>query len=465
MVYNVFTMPDYLDTLSQFAADLAFADLPPGAVAAARDVTLDTFGAIAAGMQEPENLRLAAWASENMAPADCAIIATTHRASAMGAALVNATAGVALEMDEGNRFGGGHPAIHVLPGLLAVAEREGETGADFLTALVVGYEVTSRLGGATAPRPNVHSHGHWGAPGTAAAIAKLRGMDAADIRGVINVAASMSPANTWTNAFAGATVRNLYPGRSSMQGVMAVSLYECGFTALDDAPADVYGTILGDSFNGETAIAGLGDEYRIERNYFKLHACCRYNHAALDGVLEASGGASLSPNDVDAATVSVPWMLDGMLGDYPQNMLSAKFNLRYAVAAALATGRTDVTVFRTDAIANPAVRALFDRVSVQVGDAPQRDSVRNPSASVELRLRNGAVSTSQIQVIRGDYGNRIPRSEIEDKFRYLAEPVLGAERARLAIDLVDGLQDCADMREFADMLFASAPSPNRHSRK
>ncbi len=449
-------MPHYLDTLSCFAADATFDSLPTGATAAARDVALDTLGAISAGMLEPENLRLAAWTAQNMAPAESTIIATLHRANAMGAALVNATAGVALEMDEGNRFGGGHPAIHVLPGLLAVAERDGASGADFLTALVVGYEVTSRLGGATVARPNVHSHGHWGAPGTAAAIAKLRGMDASEIRAVINVAVSMSPANTWTNAFAGATVRNLYPGRSSMQGVMAVALYECGFTALDDAPSDVYGTILGESFDGEAAVAGLGDEYRIEQNYFKLHACCRYNHATLDGVLEAMGGAQLSPHaadDVDSVTVSVPWMLDGMLGDYPQNMLSAKFNLRYAVAAALATGRTDITVFRTDSIADPTVRALFDRVSVQVGDSPQRQSVRNPNASVEIRLRNGVVSTSRVQTIRGDYGNRIPRSEIVDKFLFLAEPALGPQRTQQALTRIEALQTCDDMREFVGAIF------------
>ncbi|MXX53031.1 MAG: MmgE/PrpD family protein, partial [Dehalococcoidia bacterium] len=96
-------MPHYLDTLSRFVADATFHSLPPSAIAASRDVTLDTLGAIAAGMLEPENLRLAAWTAENMAPAESTIIVTHHRASAMGAALVNATAGVALEMDEGNR--------------------------------------------------------------------------------------------------------------------------------------------------------------------------------------------------------------------------------------------------------------------------------------------------------------------------------------------------------------------------
>src|SRR2546425_3390375 len=95
------------------------------------------------------------------------------------------------------------------------------------------------------------------------------------IREVINLAASMSPANSWTPALAGATIRNLYPGRSGLAGILAVDLQRCGFTGLDDAPSDVYATILGDRFDPARAVDGLGERYRIEQNYFKLHACCR----------------------------------------------------------------------------------------------------------------------------------------------------------------------------------------------
>ena len=439
-------MVDYLDELARFAAGTTFEDLSSGALDAARDVTLDTLGAITAGMEEPENARLASWVAGNMLPAVSGVLATPYRASPMAAALVNSTAGVALEMDEGNRFGGGHPAIHVLPGLLAVAEETGASGSEFITALVVGYEITSRLGGATTPRSNVHSHGHWGAPGTAAAIAKLRGWSAEDIRGVINLAASMSPANTWTNAFEGATVRNLYPGRSSMQGVLAVDLYQCGFAALPDAPSDVYGSILGESFDQEAAVEGLGGEYRIQQNYFKLHACCRYNHATLDAVVDAMAGASITAGEVEAVTVDVPWMLDGMLGGYPQNMLAAKFNVPYAVAAALVTGRTDITVFRPEVIAQPSVRTVFDRVSVRVGNAPRQQAASSPSAGVEIKTMNGGTRAATVESIRGDYGSPIPRSDIVDKFNFLVEPVLGTDRTRRALECVEGLERIEDMK-------------------
>ena len=439
-------MADYLDELARFAASTTFEDLSEDALEAARNVTLDTLGAITAGMEEPENARLASWAADNMLPAVSGILATPHRASPMAAALVNSTAGVALEMDEGNRFGGGHPAIHVLPGLLAVAEHVGASGSEFITALVVGYEITSRIGGATTPHPNVHSHGHWGAPGTAAAIAKLRGWSAEDVRGVINLAASMSPANSWTNAFEGATVRNLYPGRSSMQGVLAVDLYQCGFTALDDAPSDIYGSILGESFDPDLAVEDLGGEYRIQQNYFKLHACCRYNHATLDAVVDAMAGSHVDSDDVEAVNVDVPWMLEGMLGGYPQNMLAAKFNVPYAVAAALVTGRTDITVFRPEIIAQPPVRAVFDRISVRVGNAQRQRAVTSPEASVEVRTRSGATLTGSVTSIRGDYGNPISRADLVDKFTYLVEPVLGTNRVQRAVECIDSLERAEEMR-------------------
>ena len=153
-------MPIYLARLAEFVSEIRFGDLTEDAVRAAQDVALDTMGAIVAGMREPECARMAEWASRAAPPPVCAVLGSAHRANPMTAALANATAGVALEVDEGSRFGGGHPAVHVLPPLLAEAERTGANGADFIAALVAGYEVASRLGGATEARHNVHSHGH-----------------------------------------------------------------------------------------------------------------------------------------------------------------------------------------------------------------------------------------------------------------------------------------------------------------
>ena len=264
----------------------------------------------------------------------------------MFAALSNSAAGVALEVDEGNRWGGGHPAIHTVPAALATAEEMQASGAQLMQSVVVGYEVLSRIGGATQVHPKVHSHGTWGAIGTAVAVAKLRGWDATAIEQVINLAASMSPANTWSACFAGATIRNLYPGRAAFNGMMAVQLADCGFQGLEDGPSDVYDGFLGQSFNHEETVAGLGQNYRIAQNYFKFHACCLYNHPALDAVLSLSHQHDIEASQVQWVEVTtIPFAADAMAYDDPQNQLSAKFSIPHAVAAALVRGRTDVTSF------------------------------------------------------------------------------------------------------------------------
>src|SRR5437867_10496701 len=270
-------MSDHLDRLAHVAAEVRVDTLPESTVEAGKRVLLDTLGAIVAGSALPENRRLARLAAARAPHGVATLLGHGAKADAGWAALVNATAGVALEVDEGNRLGGGHPAIHVIPGALAVAEEQALDGRRLLESLVAGYEIGSRVGGAPTLRANVHSHGTWGSIATAVAVARLADAPPQTIREVINLAASMSPANSWTPALEGATIRNLYPGRSGLQGILAVELQRCGFTGLRDAPSDVYGALLGEHFDPALALAGLGESYRIEQNYFKFHACCRYN--------------------------------------------------------------------------------------------------------------------------------------------------------------------------------------------
>ncbi|MCH9011217.1 MAG: MmgE/PrpD family protein [Chloroflexi bacterium] len=445
-------MTDYLDALSDFVADTRYEDLEEGALVAARDVTLDTLGAMVAGSWLSENAAFAKLVSERSSPRVATLLGHGLKAEPMQATLVNATAGVALEVDEGNRFGGGHPAIHCLPGALAVAEEMGASGRRFIESLMVGYEVESRIGGATELRDNVHSHGHWGTIGTAVSVARLKNYTASQVRDVINLAANMSPANTWTPAFEGATVRNLYPGRSGMQGILATHVYECGFTGLDDGPSDVFGTILGQRFSPERVVDGIGTEYRIQQNYFKFYACCRYNHPALDALFSIEWPDGFSSDEIESVEISTPVMLDRMVGDYPDTMLGAKFNVHYAVAAALVRDTADVTAFRVDAISDNRTRDLAFRVNVIVDPAPFSGRRDGTPADAVVRMKDGGVLKGSADIVRGDYGNRAFRSEIIEKFHALNDSILGEAQADKVVETVDRLDSLADVRELTALL-------------
>lgn len=450
---------DYLDRLARVVVGTQLPALRESTVAAAKAVTLDTLGAMLAGSRLPQNAKLASLAAARSGAKSATLVGHTGRAEPMLAALANATAGVSLEMDEGNRWGGGHPSIHVLPATLAVAEELAADGGRFIEALVAGYEVVSRIGGATRVRANVHSHGTWGTLGSAAGVARLQRLDVAAVRAAINLAGSMSPANTWTPCFEGATIRDVYPGRAGLQGILAVHLLACGFTAVRDAPSDVYGTILAEAFDAPAVVdglpvEGLPDTFRIERNYFKFHACCLYNHPALDAV-----GALVREHRVTAdavarvAVTSIPFV-ERMAEPEPPAMLAAKFSVPYAVAAAIVLGRTDVTAFVDDARTDARIRDLARRVDVRGDAAMALRASDRPTARVAVTLRDGCTLERETRVIHGDAANPPAREELIEKFAFLATDVIGKERVADVVALVERLDRVADIRELTALVTA-----------
>jgi 2-methylcitrate dehydratase PrpD len=448
-------MGNYLDVLSELVAKTSYEDFSEEAVTAVKDVTLDTIGAMIAGNRLAENLEFAKLASERSYPKTATMFGLDLKAEPMMANLVNATSGVALEMDEGNRFGGGHPGIHVLPGAIAVAEEMGASGQQVIESILLGYEISSRIGGATRPRPHVHSHGHWGTFGTAAAVAKLWDFDAESIRAVINLASSMSPANSWTPAFKGKTVRNLYSGRSGFQGILAAHLYKCGFTGLDDGPSDIFGLILGQSFDPELAIKDMPGEYRIQMNYFKFYACCRINHPSLEAVLAARSRDDFPVENVSEVEVQVPReILEGMLGEYPSTMLGAKFNVPYAVSAAVVKGSGDVNSFYPDSIVDDRIRQMSGKVKLSV-DPGMANVPDGPLAKATIRLKDGQIMEGTAgSVVKGDYGNRVPREDVVSKFHFLTDHLVGESKANDIVNAIDRLEKFGDIRELTSLLNA-----------
>jgi 2-methylcitrate dehydratase PrpD len=452
---------DYLDRLAGFVTATRFDSLSAATVGVAKLVLLDTLGAIVAGSAMPENGELARLAAARGSHGNATVLGHRGKSDAFWAALTNATAGVALEVDEGSRLGGGHPAIHVVPGALAVAEERRLDGRRLLEAIVAGYEVGSRIGGAPTARANVHSHGTWGTISTAVAVAKLGGADAATVRAILNLAASMSPANTWTPALDGATIRNLYPGRSAFQGILAVELQRCGFTGLRDAPSDVYGTILADRFEPEAAVTGLESlgradggrgSYRIEQNYFKLHACCRFNHFALDAVMALRSAHRLTGDEVEKVEiVTIPFAV--RMGDpAPASSLAARFSIPWAVAAALVRGRTDPSAFDAQALADERIRALARRVEIRTDPEMSPRRADAPTAHVRLVLRGGRALERTTSVVRGDALSPVPRDEIVAKFVSLAGPILGESHARKVVDVVEDADTLEDVAALTAML-------------
>ena len=405
---------DYLDPLSQFAAELDFDTLPAEVQDQAGWILADTVAAIVGGSAEPE-LRALAATLDATGPAT--LPGLGRSASADAAALVNGTAGTFLEMDEGNRFSRGHPAVHVIPAVLALAQQRGADARAFMSAFVVGYEVGSRIGAASRLRASMHPHGTWGTIGAAAGCARLAGLSAFAMRETINIGASMTTATSKRTMLEGGLVRNVYAGLSNRNGLLALQLAQSGFSGEHDGLRSLMGSIVSEHFDTAELLRGLGDEWHLMQNYFKLHSCCRFNHGTLDALDQiAAQGPLPAPEQIRTITVVSYNHAAELDSQTPHNTLAAKFSVPFAVATRIVNGNSALASFSWDAVRDPAVRALAGKVTVCEDPAMTLRLPQERPARVTISLINGDTLEGEVGVNRGDDALPYSRAELREKF-------------------------------------------------
>lgn len=445
-------MSDMLDQLVEFVAHTRYEDLPQAVVARARLVLMDTIGAILAGSPSPEVRNLAHHASEVSHAQVATVLGYQSRADPSWASLVNATAGTSTELDEGHAYARGHPAIHVIPAALALGEQGNHSVSTVLTSIVLGYEVAARVGTACELRAAAHPHGTWGTLGAAAAAAKILGYDHQEIRETINLASSLTLATSFQTAIQGALVRNVYAGVANQMGLLAAQLTRCGFTGERNGPVTIFGLVMSDTFREEALTDRLGERYEITRGYFKIHSCCRYNHAALDALLRLRSLHTFSHRDVARVEVD-SYRLAAMLNDHqPATTLAIRFSIPYAIAIALVRGSTDPSAFDESSLTDQAIRAVAAKVEVREEPSFTSMTPSQRPARVTVHLVDGRSLSEVVYSSRGDPDQPFAEEELVEKYLRLAAPVIGEENAQRALSLIERPGTLHSVREVTELL-------------
>ena len=447
------TTPKYLATLAEFASSAQLDSLSNRARERARWVVADSIAVIAAGMQQREMKTLVARHLAQAAPGNAWVIGAARRAAVLDAALLNGTAGTWLELDEGNLFAKGHPGIQVVPAAVAYAQQAACRGADLLLAVALGYELSSRISRAARMKLSVHPHGTYGVIGAAIAVGRLKGFSRAQMVELINAAATMGMATSRQTLLDGATVRNIFTGHSGYMGLMAAQLVECGFTGEIDSVSAIYGKVLSDTFDPDQVVAGLGSEWLIADGYFKLHPTGRYAHSAIDALEELLAkvpGARIDPAQIERIEVRA-YMLAAMLAE--KNVVSsfgARFSVPFALASILHHGRSGLQSFDDDAVANPQVQALAQRVDLREDKSFTARFPAEQPVTVRIVLRDGTAHEGRCVLTKGEPTNPHQPAELTAKFFGLGEPVWGRAVTQKLYDGLMQLEAIGNFQAFAD---------------
>ena len=288
-------------------------------------------GALIAGTETPAAKIVAGIAESQFGGSQASILVRGSKTSASGAALANGFAANALDIDDGYRLVKGHPGACVLPVILTAAELTPAcTGGEFLTALIIGYELGIRAGRIRhACYETYHSSGSWGAIAGAAAAGRIMGLNAKILRHALGAAEYHAPIAPMMKGIETPSMGKDSIGWGAMVGMLSVLMAGEGFTGIEplfsDAPHPEW-------------IENLGCDWQILNLYFKPYAACRWAQPAVDGALKIKAERGIAPFEIKTIRIRSFEAACALSTRPPANTEDAQYNMAYPVAVALIDG-------------------------------------------------------------------------------------------------------------------------------
>ena len=443
--------------LAEFVTKSRWEDCPAEAVDIARRAILDCLGVMLAGSIEPAARIVAEVARAEGGSPLATVVGTPLRTGTVWAALANGTAAHALDFDDTNFAMLGHPSAPVLSAALAAGELTMADGRALVHAFLLGFEVETTMASVMNPphyEKGFHATGTLGTMGAAAAAARLLGLDAAQTRAALAVAASQ--ASGLKENF-GTMTKPFHAGHAARSGVLSALLARDGFTASEQAIEGPQGyfAVLSAGKRDEQVLDSLGAPWKILETgvAVKPYPSCACTHSIIDSALELQRTHRIRPEQVAQVTVGVNAAVPRILiHSNPRSGLEAKFSGEFSAAAALCDGRVGIATFRDDKTDDPTIRELMTRVRLVVDPEIPGDLERHMWTRVTVRLRDGREVAIAPRPVPGHPGLPLSMDQLREKFMDCARIVLPEDRADSVRQMVEQLDGCPDLRSLTAIL-------------
>ena len=447
--------PDITGQLARYMAQAREQSLAPHVEREARHRILDALAAMVSGAHLKPGEMAIRYARAQGGTAEAIVLTTDIVTSAVNAALVNGMFAHADETDDFEPVTKAHPGSAVVPAALAMAEREGRSGAELLAAVTLGYDVCCRFLLALGPDRVRASHrsaeGTSSTMGAVAAAASLARLDEKGMRYALSYAAQqVSGVWSWVRDAEHVEKAFDFSGMGARNGVTAAIMVQLGFTGVWDVLDGEHNALqaLSAEPKPEEMVAGLGSRFFVTETAIKPFSVGYPIQAPLDAFLKLRREHGLNEGNVQSIVVKLPE--DGARVVNDRSMPDV--NCQHIIALALVAGGVSFEDSHSyERMADPTVRAVKERVQL-IADRELMDPAAPRSGRVEVKLRDGRTVSHFTRHAPGTKENPMDTQSVNEKARHLMAPVLGDQRTEGVIRHVNSLEELDDMRALRPFL-------------
>jgi 2-methylcitrate dehydratase PrpD len=460
-------------TLVHFCHRLESKDLSKDVTDRVKYLLLDYLGVAIAGSASESSQPIHSMLARVKSPGRCTVLGTPTQTSPEYAALANGAAAHSLEMDDTHQAGSIHPGVVIFSTAIALSEIHPEIDfGQFVSAVVAGYEVATRLAMAVQPKYQYelgfHPTSTCGVFGAAVTAAKLLRLSEEQMLSAMGVAGSMAAGSlefladgTWT--------KRLHPGLAAQNGILAANLAAEGFcgpaTILEGRDGFLFG--YSRKPKPELVTQDLGEDFEIMRTSVKPHACCRYMQAPIDGLIGLATEHDIFPEQIARVEIAVleagwPLVCEPRKRKYaPSNVVDAQFSMPFGAAVALTERAAGLDQFTAESIRSPIIKSLMGKVVLQKNMHIEKNFPREWPSIVEIHLANGKHFQKRVRFPKGDPENPLTWAELSMKFHSLAAHVLPSTQCDQIAKSVKGMKPSAVLHDIWKL--ASRPASQSQS--
>lgn len=413
------------ERLGAWVSGLSLGHVPEQVQHIARRCIIDTSAVAIAGSRTPVAERLRSHVLSQYGSGPCALLGTTHSASAVGAALANGAAAHALDFDDTSYAGVLHGSTIVLPAVLAAAEQADINGAGFLEAFIAGSEAAYAIG---LTLTDTHYLSGWWATGTLGAISAAAGSAKALGLGEAETATAIALAALQANgmiAMLGTDAKPILAGQAAKLGLESALLAAQGNSAPGRIFEDPRGLLklMNEGKQEAAGLAGLGQSWRLLEPgiAIKRAPVCSASQAAIEVTENLIAENKLERAEIRSVRCEVSHLVKiSLVHDEPATPTEAQFSMPFAVGCILAFGHLGPEQITPETLGDTALQEAMARVEMVEADdlnGPEFQPAFPECARVIISTSAGDEFTGFLGAPTGMPSNPMSDDELSGKFR------------------------------------------------
>lgn len=413
--------------LCAYIERLKFEDLPEEVVEYTKVLVADYFVASIAGYAyNPEySLAVKEIISDMGGKEESSVLFSDMKIPASQAAFLNATYCHGADMDDGHHRSEAHLGVTIIPAVFALSETLNVSGKDVITAIVVGYEVFSRVAMAMLPNHMLrgfHVTGTVGAVAAAAACAKLMNFDAERIYTAISLATTQACGLVIVGE-SGQMCKPLNPARAVETGIWSVKLAAKGVVAFNNPFESIKGYYhsFSDEHDPEMLCRELGTRYEVLNCYIKLYPSCRHTHAGNDAALEIVQQRGLLHDAEEILIKTYPHAVHIVGWNFaPVDKNQAKFSMAYTVGCICLYGKYSLENLEKFPEESAAVIEFAKRIKIEPDESLEDMPNGIRGATMVVKMNDGSEASAHVKMGSGEGDSRVDFDGLRMKARLCA---------------------------------------------